>query len=136
MPVAEIKPGQELPPLERNVTMATLVAYGAASWDWHRYHYDQALAQSLGLQGPFVDGQMFGGLFAKQVLDWAGPNAWLRKLSLRYRTLVFPPAQLIFRGQVSGVQEQDGRQTVDCELFIEAGENGPVVATASATVEF
>jgi acyl dehydratase len=79
---------EALPDLVRTPTLTDLVAYGAATWDWHRLHYDTAYATAAGLGGPIVDGQLWGALMALHVLDWAGPTARLERLALRYRGVV------------------------------------------------
>ena len=38
--VEGVKVGEALPLLQKTFTTADLVAYGAATWDWHRLHYD------------------------------------------------------------------------------------------------
>ena len=82
-------PGESLPPLVRRMDEAGMVAYGAATWDWHRLHYDQEYCAEAGLPGPLVDGQMFGALIAEQILDALGPTAWITRLSFRFKTMVF-----------------------------------------------
>ena len=52
--------GAPIPPLERVLTQMRLVAYGAATWDWHRLHYEPEYAAARNIPGPIVDGQMFG----------------------------------------------------------------------------
>ncbi|MBI3966988.1 MAG: hypothetical protein HY329_15245 [Chloroflexi bacterium] len=135
MNLENVKVGTELPPLERTLTLTSLVTYAGATWDWHRYHYDAAHAQSLGLPGPFVDGQMFGGLMAKLVLDWAGPDARLRSLKLRYRSMVFAGERVICRGTVAAAEERDGQPVVRCELSVTTPDGRAVVDGASAVVE-
>ena len=57
--------GAPIPPLERALTQVRLVAYGAATWDWHRLHYEAQYAAARNIAGPIVDGQMFGALLAE-----------------------------------------------------------------------
>jgi acyl dehydratase len=77
-----------LPDLVRTLTLTDLVGYGAATWDWHRLHYDSGYASAAGLPGPIVDGQLWGALMAKQVLDWTGPRGRLQRLAVRFRGVV------------------------------------------------
>ncbi|HEX9695263.1 MAG TPA: MaoC/PaaZ C-terminal domain-containing protein [Actinomycetota bacterium] len=81
--------GQTLPVLERLMDEAGMVAYGAATWDWHRLHYDKEYCAHAGLPGPLVDGQMFGALIAEQILDALGPRAWITTMAFRFKTMVF-----------------------------------------------
>src|SRR5688572_33506565 len=95
----DVKEGQELPGLERQIQLADIVLYAGATWDFHRCHYDQSFATARGFPGPFVDGQMLGALMAKQVMDWAGPEAFLRRLSYRLRHIVFTNDTIVSRGR-------------------------------------
>ena len=65
--------GAPIPPLQRTLTQVRLVAYGGATWDWHRLHYEPEYARARNIAGPIVDGQMFGALLAEALLDWLGP---------------------------------------------------------------
>lgn len=135
MSAQNVQVGDVLPPLERTISLPMMVAYAGATWDWHRYHYDLAYAQSIGQPGPFVDGQMWGGLLAKLVLDWAGPNAMLRKLRIRYRAMVYPGDRVVCQGRVAGVVEGEGHTVVTCELSITTADGRVVIEGAGAEVE-
>jgi acyl dehydratase len=96
--------GEKLPPLERRFTAVELVAYGAATWDWHRLHYDADYARSRQLPGVIVDGQAFGALLARAALDWAGPRAFLARMSLRMKSMAFAGDTLRAEGAVSEIK--------------------------------
>ena len=100
----EIKVANRLPLLEKRFTTVDLVAYGAATWDWHRLHYDIEYARSRKLPGVVVDGQAFGALLARAALDWAGPRAFITKMSLRMKSMAFAGDTLRAEGSVSAVQ--------------------------------
>jgi len=99
-------PGETLPPLEHTFTAVGLVAYGAATWDWHRLHYDVEYARSLKLPGAVVDGQAFGALFARAALDWAGPRAFITRLAFRMKSMAFAGDTLRAEGEVTGVDTE------------------------------
>ena len=73
--------------------------YGAATWDWHRLHYDPGFADAMQLPGPVVDGQVYGAMFAKQALDWLGPKAFVRRLVFRMRSMAFAGDTLRLEGE-------------------------------------
>jgi acyl dehydratase len=98
-----ITPGEALPPLERLFTVVDLVAYGAATWDWNRMHYDVEHARSMKLPGPVVDGQAFGAVLARAALDWAGPRAFIKRLSFRMKSMAFAGDTLRAEGEVAAV---------------------------------
>jgi acyl dehydratase len=122
-----VKAGEKLPSLEKSFTSVDLVAYGAATWDWHRLHYDQDYARAKKLPGVIVDGQAFGALLARAALDWAGPRAFLARMSLRMKSMAFAGDTLRAEGEVSAIQQ--GRITLVQKLM-----NGDRVA-AEATTE-
>ena len=130
----DVAVGEELPPLRKEINMARMMAYGAATWDFIRIHYDADYARQLGFTGPFVDGQMLGGFLAQQVQDWAGPDAFLRKLGFRNRVMVYPEDVITCHGVVSGVRREDGEGLVECELWIENQSGEKVVEPANALV--
>jgi acyl dehydratase len=119
--------GEGLPPLEKRFTAVDLVAYGAATWDWHRLHYDADYARSRKLPGVIVDGQAFGALLARAALDWAGPRAFIAKMSLRMKSMAFAGDTLRAEGSVSEVKQNK-------IILVQKLMNGERVA-AEATTE-
>lgn len=126
--------GQSLPTLEKKIRLPDMMAYGAATWDFARIHYDERHARSQGLPGPVVDGQMLGAFLAQLVQDWAGPKSFLQNLSFRNRGMVLPGDILTCGGRVAHVQGDGQDLLVDCNLWIENQNGERVVGPASATV--
>ena len=93
--------GDTLPGIKKTFTAADLVAYGAATWDWHRLHHDVDYAVARGLEKPVIDGQMFGAMFAQAIGDWVGPRGVIEKLSVSYRAMAFAGDTLLLEGAVS-----------------------------------
>ena len=136
----EVSVGEELTPLHKQIDMPHMMAYGAATWDFIRVHYDADCVRDLGFTGPFVDGQMLGAFLAQHVQDWAGPTAFLRKLAFRNRAMVYPDDTLVCGGVVTGLQlEADGiseaNGLAECDLWIENQRGERVVDRASAVVQ-
>jgi acyl dehydratase len=121
-----MKSGEEVPALEREITLPDMVAYGGATWDWHPMHYDRELAELAGLPGPIVDGQMFGGILAKQLIDWLGPRAFLSKLAMRYKAMVFAGETIKCEGRVTDVAEG----AIEVSQTVRVGDRIAVEATA------
>lgn len=135
----DVSVGDELTPLRKDIDLPHMMAYGAATWDFIRVHYDADLARDLGFPGPFVDGQMLGAFLAQHVQEWAGPGAFLRKLSFRNRVMVYPGDTLVCGGAVTGLQGEgdssEGRGLAECDLWIENQRGERVVDRASAVVQ-
>lgn len=132
----DIQIGDEITPLLKEIGIARMMAYGAATWDFIRLHYDADYARELGFEAPFVDGQMMGGFLAQQVQDWAGPGAFLRKLAFRNRVMAYPGDSLTCHGVVTEVSLTDEGGIVECDLWIENQRGEKVVEPASAQLRF
>jgi len=115
-----VTPGESVPELTRELGAAVLMAYGAATWDWHRLHYDQRYVEARGVDAPVVDGQMFGALCAQAVVDWLGPRAFVTKLGYQMRSMVFAGATVRFDGEVISVEAAGDGQivTIDQRGFV------------------
>ena len=116
--------------------MARMMAYGAATWDFIRLHYDADYARELGFEAPFVDGQMMGGFLTQHVQDWAGPGAFLRKLAFRNRVMAYPGDSLTCHGVVTDVSSTEEGGMVECDLWMENQRGEKVVDPASALLRF
>ncbi|MFM9886176.1 MAG: MaoC/PaaZ C-terminal domain-containing protein [Burkholderiales bacterium] len=124
--------GQSIPPQARTFTTVDLVAYGAATWDWHRLHYDVDYARSVNLPNVIIDGQAYGGVFAKALIDWAGPRAFIRKLSLKYKSMAFAGDKLVATGEVTAIHADGDHDIVSVTQRLKNGDR--VVAEANAQV--
>jgi len=117
-----IRAGDALPVLERTFTAVDLVAYGAATWDWHRLHYDIDYAKSRNLPGPIIDGQAFGALLARAAMEWAGPRAFMTRLAFRVKSMAFAGATLRAAGSVVAIEPVQGGHKVVLAQQLTAGE--------------
>ena len=132
----DIQIGDEITPLVKEIGMARMMAYGAATWDFIRLHYDADYARELGFESPFVDGQMMGGCLTQHVQDWAGPGAFLRKLAFRNRGMAYPGDSLTCHGVVTDVSSTEEGGMVECDLWMENQRGEKVVDPASALLRF
>ena len=127
-----LKVGDAVPAFERGFTTADLMAYGAATWDWHRLHYDLDYVRSIKLPQVIVDGQALGAVFAKPLLDWLGPRAFIRRLSLKYRAMVFAGDTVRGEGEISAIRAEGDHDVVSVAQRLSVGDR--VVAEASVEV--
>ena len=136
----DVQIGQVLTPLVKEIEIARMMAYGAATWDFIRLHYDADYARELGFEAPFVDGQMLGGFLTQLVQDWAGPGAFLRKLAFRNRVMAYPGDSLTCLGVVTScsIEERDNHEAglVECNLWVENQRGDKVVEPATALIRF
>jgi len=131
-PPAGVAVGSAMPPLERRLPLPALVAYGGATWDWHRLHYDRDHAAARGQAAPVVDGQLLGALLVEALQDWLGPRAFVRRLAFRFRHPVLAEETVRCEGEVVGIA--GGVVSADLRVVV-IGEGSPVVAVAPASAE-
>ena len=128
----ETQVGDTLPAIKKTFTAADLVAYGAATWDWHRLHHDADYAAARGLEKPVIDGQMFGGMFAQAIGDWVGPRGVIEKLSVSYLSMAFAGDTLALEGAVSDTARQSSIGLITIEQTLKNREK--LVSTARSVV--
>lgn len=129
------QPGDSLPTLEIELPAWRLVAYQGSTWDFHRGHHDWAFAQSVGDSAPYADGQMFGALMVRHLMDWTGPTGFLRSLSFRLRDMVHAGDSLAVRGRVLQVDDLGPVAAVSVELDIIDVADGREIAIGKASIE-
>ena len=130
----DVQLGETLTPLKKDISIVRMMAYGAATWDLVRLHYDADYVREQGLPQPLVDGQMLGAFLAQLVQDWAGPRSYLRQLSFQNRGMVFSGDSITCHGRVKATNEIKEANLVECDLWIENQRGALVVRPASATV--
>jgi acyl dehydratase len=126
--------GDEIPSLIREIDLVKNVMYAAATWDFHRHHYDKEFADKKGFPGTFVDGQEFGSFLVQLVTHWTGVGGVLRELDLNYRVMAFPGDILTCKGRVAEKHTNGEENLVRCELWIENQRDEKVVEPAHAVL--
>lgn len=103
MRLAEVSRGAALPPLEIPIT-ATLIVTGAlASRDFQDVHHDAEIAKASGAKDLFMNILTTGGLVGRFITDWAGPEAVIKKMSIRLGVPNYPHDTMTLTGAVEEV---------------------------------
>ncbi|MFK7898733.1 MAG: MaoC/PaaZ C-terminal domain-containing protein [Myxococcota bacterium] len=98
--INDLEEGQELPPLDLDVT-TTIVAGGAiASRDYTPVHHDKSAAIAQGLPDMFMNILTTQGICSRYVTDWAGPNAVVTRVRTKLGGPNMPGDILKLRGKV------------------------------------
>jgi acyl dehydratase len=109
--------GDELPPLELRVRRADLVRYAGASLDFNPIHWNDRVAEDVGLPGVIAHGMYTMAIAGRLVTDWLGDPGRLVGYSARFvRPVVVPNddegALVELTGKVREIRE-DGTARVD-----------------------
>ena len=129
---ASLKVTDPMPTFHRSFTTVDLMAYGAATWDWHRLHYDLDYARSVKLANVVVDGQALGAVCTKPPLDWLGPRAFIQKLTLKYRAMVFAGDTVRGEGEIRAIHAEGDHDVVSVAQRLSVGDR--LVAEARVEV--
>jgi hydroxyacyl-ACP dehydratase HTD2-like protein with hotdog domain len=127
--------GDMMPSQKIKLDLTALVMYAAATWDFHRYHYDAAFVKTLGLPAPFVDGQMIGALLSSRLMRWGGPDAFIRKLGYRQRATVYVDETIVISGKVTARTVESGRRLAILNVSVVKADGTPVVRDGVATLD-
>ena len=123
----------ELPPLSKRPTTRQLVMWAGASGDYFAIHYDKDFAQSKGLPGVIVHGQLVAGFLSQLITDWIGDHGSLKKLTCNYRGMNFPNENITCRGKVSKKYIENGEHNIECNIWAE-NTKGEKTVTGRAIV--
>jgi hypothetical protein len=109
----EIEVGDEVAPLEFNVTTSRIVAGAIASRDYMPVHHDRDFANTQGSEDIFMNILTTNGLCIRFLTDWAGPEAMVKNLSIRLGAPAYPNDPLVFTGSVTNKSVADGEGLVE-----------------------
>ena len=100
-----------------------IVAGAIASRDFMPVHHDRDYANKQGSPNLFMNILTTNGYCVRFLTDWAGPEAMVKKLSIRLGVLGFPDDPLRFTGRVTGKSKGSGGDD-DCRELRRRGLPG------------
>lgn len=83
-----------LPAVALEVTYARVATLVAGTWDVFPGHHDPRYASEQGQRDIYLNTMVLAGFFDRVVLDWAGPESFIRKRSMRIVQSVYPGDEL------------------------------------------
>lgn len=105
--------GDELPELAVTPDRYLTVRYAGASGDFNPIHIDEEFATSVGLPGRILHGLWSMAQVARAQTDAAGGPERLRRLSVQFRGMGVPEAELVVTSTVRELR--DGVAVIDTE---------------------
>ncbi|GAA3554587.1 MaoC family dehydratase [Amycolatopsis ultiminotia] len=115
--------GDELPPLQVQVTREQLIRYAGASLDFNPIHWNERFATDVGLPDVIAHGMLTMALAGRIVSDWLGDPGRLVDFSARFtRPVVVPDTEegalVEVTGKV-GAHTDDGLARIDLVVKFE-----------------
>jgi len=133
-PFESIAVGDELDRLVVDVTASVIVSGAIASRDFMPVHHDREYANAQGAPDIFMNILSDTGYCSRFLTDWAGPEAMIRKISVRLGVPVFPGHTLTYTGEITGLREEGGEGFVDVALRAQNELGDHVSGTATLTL--
>ena len=99
--------GEELPPLELDITPTFVVSTALATRDFQDVHHDRDLAVARGSKDIFLNILTDTGLVQRFVTDWAGPTALVRQIAIKLGVPCYAYEKLTFTGRVTAAEDDE-----------------------------
>ncbi|MFG2778131.1 MaoC family dehydratase [Streptomyces prunicolor] len=125
-----MKAGDELAPLEIEITRTLIVAGAVASRDYQDVHHDAEAARQKGSPDIFMNILTTNGLVGRYITDHFGPGATLRKVAIRLGAPNYPGDTMVLTGRI---EETDGG-TATVRVLGANGIGRHVTGTVTVTV--
>jgi acyl dehydratase len=103
--------GDQLPELVVELTPTLIISTAIASRDYQDVHHDPGLARERGSPDIFMNILSTNGFVGRFITDWAGPDAVIKKVSIRLGAPNYPGDTMRMSGTVTAVD--DGVATVE-----------------------
>ena len=133
MKIAQLNVGDALPSRDFTPTNVSLFMYNAAVWNPHRIHYDESYTTEVEKHpGIVVDGPLQGDWLSQCVLNWVGDHSRMVGFDYSNRRAAYLGETLTTGGNVTEIDSDNRRITVEIFVRNEAGE---VTSPGHATVE-
>ena len=132
----QVKPGDELPELSKDVSPVTVVLGAMASRDWRPQHHDHKFAtENNGVRDIFMNTPNLAAWFERYITDWTGPYGRVGWIRFRMQDSVFPGETMVFSGTVKSVDVDDtGCSWVEADLELVSGGRITTVCTARVAI--
>lgn len=101
------------------ITLRTLMIDVAGTRDLYPIHHDREFAKRNGARDIFVNTMFYEALFGRIATDWAGPEAFLRRLRFTMRSPNCLGDTITSRGWVSRKHEQECQRLLDLEIHLD-----------------
>lgn len=123
MRFSEIQVNQALPSIRVPVTITSVMATALATRDYQPVHHDLERARALGSDTVFTNTHATAGYLERLVMQWAGPDAFLKSLKLRLGVPNYAGDELVLSGVVTAKDELTGRVTIAAKGSNSLGEH-------------
>lgn len=132
--ISELKIGQSLPEMHKNIIQEEINLYARASGDFNPIHIDEEFARRTPLGGTIAHGMLVLA-YVSQMMTGAFGEIWLTggSLNVRFKAPARPGNSITISGKVKKIQIEKEETVVSCEVLC-VNQQGEVVITGEASV--
>jgi len=124
---AEISGGEQLPEVVLPITYGMVAGHPAGTRDWFPGHHNPEYARAQGQENIYANTMFFQGFLERVVLEWAGPQWFVRSRTLRMFYSVYPGDTLISTASVVEKTAQDDLQLVQLDVSARTRRPEPAI---------
>jgi acyl dehydratase len=125
--------GEEIPPLQVQISKLRMMRYAAATGDAYLLHWDPDFSRRHGLPNVNVAGYMFGDYLTEMLVRWTKNPGSVKSLNYSHRAMAFPGDTLVCRGKVRTHFEEAGKRHAACLVWVE-NQKRQMLVEGTATV--
>jgi acyl dehydratase len=129
----DVEIGQAIPTLTKNASRQQLVMWAGASGEFDQYHFDDTFARDYGFPGVIIHGTLKYAFLGQLLHEWTGDVRALTRWNCQFREMDFPEQDIHCKGIITKKYQQDGRNLVDLDIWIE-NKGGQKTTPGTATV--
>jgi acyl dehydratase len=97
----EVSVGDALPELSISLSATRIIATAIASRDYQDVHHDLEQAKERGTKSIFMNILTTNGFVDRYITDWAGPNAFLKRVNIRLGAPNYAGDTMVLTGTVT-----------------------------------
>ncbi len=132
---ADVREGDALPAVEREIDQRRIELYAEASGDFNPIHIDREYAAGAQFGSTIAHGMMVAALIS-EAMTLAFGRLWAEggRLRLRFKAPVYPGDTVTTFGEVKRVGDDGGVSEIVCSVGVRR-QTGEVAITGEATVK-
>ncbi len=129
---ADISVGDALKPMNIPLTHTIVTCTAIASMDFMPVHHDKDYALAQFAPDIFLNILSSNGFVSKFLTDWAGPEAWVKKINIKLGVPAVPHQVLKFTGEV--LAKNNVGDECHIEVSVQAANDSGNHATGTAVI--
>ena len=118
--LANMKIGQELPPLTLRVERKTYKKYNRLIKEINPMHLSKSYVQKLGYDDVLVAGNFLYSYIPKWIINWIGSEnvETIKNINVKFENPVYPDDAIIMHGKIVNVEKKNEKKIIECEFNV------------------